>query len=59
LLGILAWNVVFILFTKAYYMWKNSRRQKIWDAMTPEERINYIGTTKDKGNKRLDFRFAH
>jgi hypothetical protein len=59
LLGILAWNVVFIILIKYYYVWKNASREKKWNAMTPEEKINYLTTTKDKGNKRLDFRFAH
>ncbi|KII91266.1 hypothetical protein PLICRDRAFT_173144 [Plicaturopsis crispa FD-325 SS-3] len=45
--------------TKAYYVWRNRQRAKIWDAMTDEERVNYLKTTKDLGNHRLDFRFAH
>ena len=31
---------------------KTSQRDKIWDAMTREEKLNYLATTKDKGNKR-------
>jgi hypothetical protein len=27
--------------------------------MTAEQRIEYLNTTTDKGNKRLDFRFQH
>ncbi|TDL21999.1 allantoate permease [Rickenella mellea] len=45
--------------TKAYYKWRNAQRDKKWNAMTPEERDNYLNTTKDVGNRRLDFRFAH
>ncbi|KAH7917923.1 allantoate permease [Leucogyrophana mollusca] len=45
--------------TKAYYIWRNRQRAKIWDAMTPEEQALYLSTTKDMGNRRLDFRFAH
>ncbi|KAF8551765.1 allantoate permease [Imleria badia] len=45
--------------TKAYYIWRNRQRAKIWDAMTPEEKAHYLNTTKDVGNRRLDFRFAH
>ncbi|VDB87853.1 unnamed protein product [Peniophora sp. CBMAI 1063] len=45
--------------TKVYYIWRNKQRAKIWDAMTPEERSEYLATTKDVGNRRLDFRFAH
>lgn len=58
LLGILAWNVVAFVSTKAYYIWRNTKRDQIWDNMTREERIHYLATTKDKGNKRLDFRFG-
>ncbi|KAH7882334.1 allantoate permease [Phlebopus sp. FC_14] len=45
--------------TKAYYVWRNRQRAKIWDAMTPEEHSHYLSTTKEVGNRRLDFRFAH
>ncbi|KAH7919191.1 allantoate permease [Leucogyrophana mollusca] len=52
---------LFVLYpgTKTYYVWRNRQRAKIWDAMTPEEQAQYLRTTKDKGNRRLDFRFAH
>lgn len=45
--------------TKVFYVTVNRRRQKVWDAMSKEEKSNYLRTTTDKGNKRLDFRFAH
>ncbi|TFK70780.1 hypothetical protein BDN72DRAFT_726609, partial [Pluteus cervinus] len=45
--------------TKFYYVWRNRQRDKIWNAMTPEEKVQYLTTTKDVGNRRLDFRFAH
>jgi len=35
------------------------RREKIWGSMSKEDREHYMTTTNDKGNKRLDFRFAH
>ncbi|KAG2057862.1 allantoate permease [Suillus hirtellus] len=52
---------IFILYpaTKVYYIWRNRQRAKVWDAMTTEERAHYLSTTKDVGNRRLDFRFAH
>lgn len=34
-------------------------REKIWSAMSDGEKEHYVKTTTDKGNKRLDFRFAH
>jgi MFS family permease len=58
LLGLVAWNVIFFIFSKFYYEWRNVQRDKKWNAMTRDERLHYLQTTKDKGNKRLDFRFA-
>jgi hypothetical protein len=49
--------VVFIA-AKAFYVHVNKKRAKIWDAMSTAEREDYLATTKDEGNKRLDFRFA-
>ncbi|KAL2158875.1 hypothetical protein VTH06DRAFT_4067 [Thermothelomyces fergusii] len=43
----------------AYYVFRNRQRDKKWNAMTPEERLRYLATTTDQGNKRLDFRFHH
>lgn len=48
-----------MMLTKFYYSWRNSSRDKIWNAMSTEERDEYLRTTTDQGNKRLDFRFAH
>ncbi|KAI6043747.1 allantoate permease [Pisolithus marmoratus] len=45
--------------TKAYYIWRNRQRDKIWNVMTVKERDHYLRTTMDVGNRRLDFRFAH
>ncbi|KAJ7028269.1 allantoate permease [Mycena alexandri] len=45
--------------TKLYYVWRNRQRAKVWDTMTVQERQNYLSTTTDVGNRRLDFRFAH
>lgn len=59
LLGILCMNIVLYGLVKAYYVFRNKQRDFKWDAMTPEEQLNYITTTKDEGNKRLDFRFQH
>lgn len=58
LLAILAWNVVLFVASKIYYTKKNEQRDKIWNSWTREERLRYLATTKDQGNKRLDFRFA-
>ncbi|QWU89877.1 hypothetical protein CA3LBN_004225 [Candidozyma haemuli] len=47
-----------LLLVKFYYVFRTSR-DKIWNAMTAEEQEEYIKTTTDEGNKRLDFRFDH
>ncbi|EME78447.1 uncharacterized protein MYCFIDRAFT_36712 [Pseudocercospora fijiensis CIRAD86] len=45
--------------TKLYYIHRNKQRDRRWNAMTKDEQLEYLNTTKDEGNKRLDFRFAH
>ncbi|KAF9890603.1 hypothetical protein FE257_005734 [Aspergillus nanangensis] len=52
-------NIALYFLTKAYYMWRNSTREKKWNAMTEDEKMTYLATTTDEGNKRLEFRFAH
>ncbi|KAF4772082.1 hypothetical protein HAV15_004913 [Penicillium sp. str.  len=59
LLAIVAWNVVLTVFIKVYYTRRNKTREQVWNAMSPEQKHHYLSTTKDEGNKRLDFRFAH
>ncbi|AEO67242.1 uncharacterized protein THITE_2116127 [Thermothielavioides terrestris NRRL 8126] len=59
LLGILCMNIVLYGLVKAYYVFRNKQRDRKWNAMSPEERLHYLATTKDQGNKRLDFRFQH
>lgn len=52
--------VIFIfLGTKAYYVYENRKRDRVWNALTKEEQNEYIRNTKIQGSKRLDFRFAH
>jgi hypothetical protein len=42
-----------------YYVKRNAYRDRKWAAMTEDQRLDYLATTTDEGNKRLDFRFAH
>lgn len=58
LLGLVAWNIVLFCASKAYYEWRNRVKDEMWNGMTREQRLRYLETTRDKGNKRLDFRFA-
>lgn len=59
LLGILCMNIVLYCLVKTYYVTRNKQKDRKWNAMTAEERLHYLSTTSDQGNKRLDFRFRH
>ncbi|KAB5585756.1 major facilitator superfamily domain-containing protein [Coniochaeta sp. 2T2.1] len=59
LLALIAWNVVWIVCNKSYYMYRNKKRAAQWEALSQAEKDHYLSTTKDEGSKRLDFRFAH
>ena len=59
LLSICIANLVIYTFVKVYYVQRNKQRETKWQAMTEDQRIEYLATTTDEGNKRLDFRFAH
>ncbi|KAL1960722.1 hypothetical protein VTO42DRAFT_6552 [Malbranchea cinnamomea] len=59
LIAITLWSLALFVFAKFYYIWRNKTRASIWDAMTNQQRNAYLAENKDKGNKRLDFRFAH
>ncbi|ETW86866.1 major facilitator superfamily [Heterobasidion irregulare TC 32-1] len=59
LIGVCAMNIVIYIGTYFFYQTINRRRDGTWNAMSPEERAEYIETTKDVGNKRLDFRYAY
>jgi predicted MFS family arabinose efflux permease len=59
LIGIACLNLVLYAIAKVYYLWKNKKRERIWNSWTEEQRKEYLTTTKDRGNKRIDFRFAH
>lgn len=52
-------NIVLYLLTKAYYVFRNKQKARQWDAMSEDERMIYLATTKHKGHQRLDFRFEH
>ncbi|KAF6819179.1 transporter YIL166C-like protein 3 [Colletotrichum plurivorum] len=59
LLGIVCMNLVLYPLVKSYYAFRNKRRDRTWSGMSEEQRLTYLATTKDEGNKRLDFRFSH
>ncbi|XMA11836.1 hypothetical protein WAI453_004627 [Rhynchosporium graminicola] len=47
------------LFTKAYYLYRNKQRDRVWNAMSAQEQSDYKRDTTFSGSRRLDFRFAH
>ncbi|KAH9982781.1 major facilitator superfamily domain-containing protein [Lactifluus volemus] len=59
LISLCVMNIVLYIFTFFFYRSINRRREKIWFSMTPKEQAEYLKTTKDVGNERLDFRFAY
>ncbi|OJD35549.1 major facilitator superfamily [Diplodia corticola] len=52
-------NIIVFVGTKYFYVNVNRDREAKWDAMSHDDKEIYLATTRDKGNKRLDFRFAH
>lgn len=44
--------------TYVFYRTINRQRDSKWDSMTEAEKSTYLGSTKDEGSRRLDFRFA-
>lgn len=52
-------SIVLFLLTKVYYIWRNKQRDKVWNALTEDEKKEYTANTKVRGSARLDFRFAH
>ncbi|OTA01489.1 MFS permease [Trichoderma parareesei] len=52
-------SIVLFLLTKVYYIWRNKQRDKVWNALTEDEKRAYTANTKVRGSARLDFRFAH
>lgn len=59
LIVICSYNFLLFIGAKLFYVAVNKRREGVWGAMSDEEKETYLATTKDEGNKRLDFRFAH
>ncbi|KAF9892835.1 hypothetical protein FE257_000424 [Aspergillus nanangensis] len=59
LIALTVWSLVLFIAAKYYYVRRNKQNAEKWDAMTSTEREIYILANKDRGNKRLDFRFTH
>ncbi|KAF9024088.1 hypothetical protein BDZ89DRAFT_1136242 [Hymenopellis radicata] len=59
LIGICSMNIVLYGLAFLFYRYLNQRRDKKWNSWTKKEQDEYIETTKDEGNTRLDFRFVY
>ncbi|KAI0778763.1 MFS general substrate transporter [Trametes elegans] len=59
LIGITVMNIFLYLFVYLFYKGINKRRDRIWDSWTAKEQQEYLENTKDKGNARMNFRFAY
>ena len=59
LLAINVFNIVLFVLVKLFYIWRNKVRDAQWNALTKEQKEDYVLNTKDEGMKRLDFRFVH
>jgi hypothetical protein len=52
-------SILVFLLTKAYYIYRNRQKERLWNTLTDEEKMEYRKVTKIQGSRRLDFRFAH
>ncbi|KAI0828917.1 MFS general substrate transporter [Trametes gibbosa] len=59
LIGICIMNMFLYAFIYFFYREINKRRDRIWNSWTAKEQHEYLETTKDKGNARMNFRFAY
>jgi hypothetical protein len=61
LINIAMLNIGIYTATKFYYVWRNDQKEKKWDALSEDEKVDYLATAgaRDDGNFRLDFKFAH
>lgn len=60
IVGIIMFNLTVVYpFAWWYYKSRNAKREAVWSKLTTEEKTEYLSTTTDKDNMRLDFRFAY
>ncbi|TID15802.1 hypothetical protein CANINC_004331 [Pichia inconspicua] len=52
-------GIVLLGGTKLFYIYLNKKKDELWNAMTDEEKDDYIENSPDTGSSRLDFRFAN
>jgi hypothetical protein len=59
LIAICVCNFAVFVVAKVYYVGDNRRREEVWRRVSKEEKESDLEITKNWGNKRVDFRFAH
>ncbi|KAL4879951.1 major facilitator superfamily domain-containing protein [Aspergillus karnatakaensis] len=62
LISICAFSLVVFVVLRQYLRHLNKQKERKWDAMTPEERMDYqadLPAREKEGNQRLDFRFKY
>ncbi len=59
LVGISTANIVLFFLAKVYYIKRNQQKDRKWNALSEDQKVEYIATTKDTGLKRLNIRFVH
>ncbi|TBU29889.1 MFS general substrate transporter [Dichomitus squalens] len=59
LISIAVLNLVLYGLTWLFYRGINKRRDRIWNEWTAKEQHEYLETTKDEGNAKMNFRFAY
>lgn len=52
-------SILVFLLTKLYYIYRNRQKERDWNALTEEEKVEYRKVTKMQGSRRMDFKFAH
>ncbi|CAE6454877.1 unnamed protein product, partial [Rhizoctonia solani] len=51
--GVTGWNIVLFSLVKLYYVQRSKWKAARWNEMTTKDKVHYLETTSDKGNKRL------
>ncbi|RPD57142.1 MFS general substrate transporter [Lentinus tigrinus ALCF2SS1-6] len=59
LIAITVMNMFLYLFTYLFYRGINKRRDRIWNSWSAKEQQEYLDTTKDEGNAKMNFRFVY
>ncbi|KAK9479176.1 major facilitator superfamily domain-containing protein [Lipomyces japonicus] len=56
LIGINIASMIWVLLIRQYYTHENKRRERVWDELSEEDKVEYIKTSKGLGNQQLNFK---